>query len=81
MRFTSDGRFALVNDMTVPPTGIDVRGTVTSIELDAVRTPEGSPVHRIVSTARTGVQPEGLAVSPDGRWVVNRPAMLALTQI
>ena len=68
VRFTPDGRFAFVNDMTVPATGTDVRGTVTAIALDAGRASDGSPMHRVVSQARTGVLPEGLTVSPDGRW-------------
>ena len=69
VRFTPDGRFALVNDMSVPAEGTDVRGTVTSIAIDASRTADDVPQHRIVSDARTGVMPEGLAISPDARWV------------
>ena len=69
VRFTPDGRFALVNDMTVPATGTDVRGSVTSIALAVARAADGVPVHRVVGHARTGVLPEGLAISPDGRWV------------
>ena len=70
VRFTRDGRFALVNDMTVPASGPDVRGTVTSIAVAQSVDERGAPRHVVVSTARTGVMPEGLAVSPDGRWVV-----------
>ena len=69
VRFTPDGRFALVNDMHVPAEGADVRGTVASIPLGEGRAPDGTPQHRLVSEARTGVMPEGLAVSPDARWV------------
>lgn len=69
VRFTPDGRFALINDMAVPAAGTDVRGTVTSVALAASRSPDGVPQHRVVSRARTGVLPEGLTVSPDARWV------------
>lgn len=69
VRFTPDGHFALINDMTVPAKGADVRGTVTCIAIAAARAPDGTPLHRVVSQARTGVMPEGLTVSPDGRWV------------
>lgn len=68
VRFTPDGRFALVNDMYVPAAGTDVRGTVTSIAIDESRSEDGAPLHRNVSQARTGVMPEGLAISPDARW-------------
>ena len=69
VRFAADGRFALVNDMTVPPRG-DGRGMVTSIAVAQAVDPRGAPRHVPVSSARTGIMPEGLAVSPDGRWVV-----------
>lgn len=69
VRFTPDGRFALVNDMYVPAEGHDVRGTVTSIAIAEGRMADEAPQHRIVSQARTGVMPEGLAISPDAQWV------------
>ena len=69
VRFARDGRFALVNDMTVPSGG-DGRGMVTSIAVARSVDAHGVPRHVLVSTARSGVMPEGLAVSPDGRWVV-----------
>ena len=62
VRFTPDGRFALVNDMSAGP-----RGTVTAIALADPH--DATPLHRITGKARTGALPEGLAVSPDGRWV------------
>ena len=66
VKFTSDGRFALVNSMH---NFADGRGTVTSIRLTDSENPSGEPVHAVVSRAETGMLPEGLAVSPNGRWV------------
>lgn len=74
-RFTPDGRHLLVNNLFW---GADVegqwneapRGSVNSIRLEAGRTADGQPRHALVSRAVTGVSPEGLAVSPDGRFVV-----------
>lgn len=74
VRFTPDGRYALVNTSSPEADTLDEpysaqRGTVWSIRLAADRAPDGSPRHGIVSRATTGVIPEGLAVSPDGQWV------------
>lgn len=74
-RFTPDGQYLLVNNLFW---GADVegqwneapRGSVVSIRLEAGRTVDGQPRHALVSRAVTGVSPEGLAVSPDGRHVV-----------
>ena len=66
VKFTTDGRFALVNSMHNFANG---RGTVASIRLNESKDAKGEPVHAIVSRVETGQQPEGLAVSPDGRWV------------
>ncbi|TGD95297.1 hypothetical protein EU555_28795 [Methylobacterium nonmethylotrophicum] len=75
LRFTPDGRHAVVNGLYWGP---DVQGTwneaprgsVASVRLDAGRDRDGSPRHALVSRAQTGVSPEGLAVSPDGTLVV-----------
>jgi DNA-binding beta-propeller fold protein YncE len=75
LRFTPDGRHAIANALYWGP---DVQGTwneaprgsTVSIRLDARRGADGTPVHALVSRAGTGVSPEGLAISPDGRWVV-----------
>ena len=66
VRFTPDGRFALVNDIDPPQGSDDVRGTVTSI---AIAEPygRGRIRNRVVSVARAGLLPEGMAISPDGR--------------
>ena len=66
VRFTPDGRFALVNAMLL---GTDIRGTVSSIRLAQSTATDGTPHHVLVSRVDTGVMPEGLAISPDQRWV------------
>ena len=66
VKFTADGRFALVNSMHE---FVDGRGTVTSIRLAASADPQGAPQHVIASRAEAGRFPEGLAISPNGRWV------------
>ena len=62
-RFTPDGRHVLANTIDAP------RGTVFSVRVGAGVAADGKPTHRLVSQATTGGSPEGLAVSPDGRWV------------
>jgi DNA-binding beta-propeller fold protein YncE len=74
-RFTPDGRHVIVNGLYW---GLDVegrwseapRGSVVSIRLEAGTQADGSPRHALVSRAMTGVSPEGLAISPNGRYVV-----------
>lgn len=74
-RFTPDGRHVIVNNLFW---GSDVeglwseapRGSVVSIRLEAGTQADGSPRHALISRAMTGVSPEGLAVSPNGRYVV-----------
>ncbi|MDX2234408.1 MAG: hypothetical protein NW200_07905 [Hyphomonadaceae bacterium] len=74
VRFTPDGRHALVNGLYW---GADVEGTwneaprgaVVSVRLNAATAADGRPRHALVSRALTGVSPEGLAVSPDGTMV------------
>ena len=65
VRFTSSGRFALVNAM-LPGA---VRGTVTSIQLEQSMSPDGLPSHGMISRAEAGILPEGFAISPDEHWV------------
>ena len=75
VRFTPDGRYAIANALYW---GADVegrwteapRGSIVSIRLEAGTQPDGSPRHALVSRAMTGVSPEGIAISPDGRYVV-----------
>jgi DNA-binding beta-propeller fold protein YncE len=74
-RFTPDGRHVIVNALYWGP---DVQGTwteaprgsVVSVRLSAGQALDGSPRHALVSRALTGVSPEGLAISPDGRLAV-----------
>ncbi|MEO0538093.1 MAG: hypothetical protein AAF215_30065 [Cyanobacteria bacterium P01_A01_bin.123] len=74
-RFTPDGRHLIVNNLFWGP---DVEGTwseaplgsVNSIRLEAGTQLDGSPRHALVSRAITGVSPEGIAISPNGRFVV-----------
>jgi DNA-binding beta-propeller fold protein YncE len=75
VRFTPDGRHALVNALYW---GADVQGTwneaprgsVVSVRVEARKAADGSVLHALVSRAMTGVSPEGLAVSPDGMLAV-----------
>ena len=66
VRFTPDGRFAMVNAMLL---GTDIRGTVSSIRLAQSTEADGTPHHVLVSRVDAGVMPEGLAVSPDQQWI------------
>ena len=66
VRFTSDGRFAIVNAMLL---GTDIRGTVSSIRLEQSASPGGEPHHALVSRVEAGFQPEGLTISPDEHWI------------
>jgi len=74
-RFTPDGRHVIVNGLYW---GADVegrwseapRGSVVSIRLEAGTQADSSPRHALVSRAMTSVSPEGLAISPNGRYVV-----------
>ena len=65
-QFTPNGRFVVVNAMYPG----SVRGSVTSVGLAVETAGDGSPRHQIVSRALAGVLPEGLTMSPDGKWVV-----------
>lgn len=75
VRFTPDGRYAIANALYW---GADVegrwteapRGSIVSIRLEAGTQADGSPRHALVSRAITGVSPEGIAISPDGRYIV-----------
>ncbi len=66
VRFTPDGRFALVNAMLLDT---EVRGTVSSIRLGQPPPDGGPPHHVLISRVDAGVFPEGLAISPDEHWV------------
>lgn len=82
-RFTPDGRHFIVNELHWGQ-GVEgflvgaPAGSIAAIRLSdqpsQVLIPEGTPeptiVHEVVSRATVGVSPEGMAVSPDGKWVV-----------
>lgn len=82
-KFSPDGKFFVVNELHW---GDQVEGylvgapagSVSVIRMSDVPSqviiPEGQPEptvsHEVVSSVQVGISPEGLAVSPDGRWVV-----------
>ncbi len=64
--FTPNGHFLVVNAMYPG----SVRGSVTSIGIAIENASDSTPNHQIVSRVLAGVLPEGLAMSPDGQWIV-----------
>ncbi|MEO1470409.1 MAG: hypothetical protein AAFV86_15270, partial [Pseudomonadota bacterium] len=72
--FTPDGRHVVINALYWGP---DIAGrwieapvgSINTIRMNAETRPDGSVRHAFVDRVPTGVSPEGLAVSPDGRWV------------
>lgn len=72
--FTPDGRHVVVNGLYWGPdiAGFWIEGpvgSVSTIRMNAETREDGSVRHAFVDRITTGVSPEGLAVSPDGRWV------------
>jgi len=75
VEFTPDGRNVIVNALYW---GVDVQGlwneapdgSLLSIRLNAGEQADGTPRHALMSRIQTSVSPEGLAVSPDGRWAL-----------
>ena len=65
-QFTPNGRFVVVNAMYPG----SVRGSVTAVGLAVDTASDASPRHQLVSRALAGVLPEGLTMSPDGKWLV-----------
>lgn len=78
-KFTPDGRYFITTDLQwgrdveefrvgAPEGRLSVvRVTPLPQQADVIARP---PTHEVVSTAVVGVSPEGLAISPDGRYVV-----------
>jgi len=74
VEFTPDGRHVVINALYWGP---DIagqwieapRGSVLTVRMNAETRDDGTVRHAFVSRVQTGVSPEGLAVSPDGRWV------------
>lgn len=72
--FTPDGRHVVINALYWGP---DIAGrwieapvgSINTIRMNAETRPDGTVRHAFVDRVQTGVSPEGLAVSPDGRWV------------
>ncbi|MEO1776844.1 MAG: hypothetical protein AAFS07_18035 [Pseudomonadota bacterium] len=72
--FTPDGNHAVTNALYWGPdiagTWIEApRGQVLTVRMNAEVREDGTVRHALVDRVMTGVSPEGLAVSPDGRWV------------
>ena len=74
--FSPDGNYLLANATYTgsgpapqPPYRMP-RGALLSVRLAAQRDAQGVPVHLVTSRALTSRIPEGLAISPDGRFVV-----------
>ncbi|MEM9012426.1 MAG: hypothetical protein AAGE18_14435 [Pseudomonadota bacterium] len=72
--FTPDGSHAVANALYWGPdiagTWIEApRGSVLTVRMNAETREDGTVRHAFVDRVLTGVSPEGLAVSPDGRWV------------
>ena len=74
--WTPDGRHILCNSSYAAIDGISdlpgasLRGSVQSVRLASSAAPDGSPLHQIASRADTGPIPEGLSISPDGRYAL-----------
>ncbi|MEM9783683.1 MAG: hypothetical protein AAF899_14565 [Pseudomonadota bacterium] len=74
VEFTPNGRHVVVNGLYWGP---DIqgrwteapRGSVLTVRMNAETREDGTVRHAFVDRVLTGVSPEGLAVSPDGRWV------------
>ncbi|WP_218940113.1 beta-propeller fold lactonase family protein [Denitrobaculum tricleocarpae] len=72
--FTPDGSHVVANALYWGP---DIagrwieapRGQVVTVRMNAEVSDDGAVRHALVDRVMTGVSPEGLAVSPDGRWV------------
>ncbi|XWN33642.1 MAG: hypothetical protein ROR55_11550 [Devosia sp.] len=72
--FTPDGSHAVTNALYWGPdiAGIWIeapRGQLVTVRMNAEEREDGTVRHALVDRVMTGVSPEGLAVSPDGRWV------------
>ncbi|MBO6756406.1 MAG: beta-propeller fold lactonase family protein [Roseibium sp.] len=73
--FTPDGNHAVTNALYWGPdiAGFWIeapRGQVLTVRMNAEVGDDGTVRHALIDRVMTGVSPEGLAVSPDGRWVV-----------
>jgi hypothetical protein len=72
--FTQDGKFLMTTNLQWGP---DVqgfwteapRGAIAVVRFASQPAQTGQPQHLLVSVAETGVSPEGIAISPNGRFV------------
>ena len=78
-KFSPDGRYFITTDLQWGRDVEEFRVGAAEGQLSVVRVAPlpaqadviaRPPVHEVVSTAPVGVSPEGLAISPDGRYVV-----------
>ncbi len=72
--FTPEGGHVVVSSLNWGPdidgTWIEAPvGSVQTVRMNAATKADGTVRHALVDHVETGVSPEGLAVSPDGRWV------------
>jgi DNA-binding beta-propeller fold protein YncE len=72
-QFTPDGKHFITTDLQWQTKTNDYllqasAGTLSVVAFDASGSAQAQ--HRVVSTANVGVSPEGLAISPDGKYVV-----------
>jgi DNA-binding beta-propeller fold protein YncE len=75
LEFTPDGRHVVANALYW---GADIdgywieapRGSLFTVRLNAGESGNQAR-HAMISTIKTGVSPEGIAVSPDGKWVAS----------
>ena len=75
IKFSPNGKYLVSNALYWGPdvagTWIEApRGSVLSIKLNAGTTEEGTPRHALISRALTGVSPEGMNISPNGKYIV-----------
>lgn len=79
VEFTPNGKHVVINALywgnDIAGRWIEApRGSVLTVRMNAGQMKAGTsgvqPRHAMISTIKTGVSPEGLAISPDGKWVV-----------
>ena len=73
--FSPDGRYFFANATYTggpgrQPANPQPRGSLVCVQLDAQPGAARAPVHLVVARALTGHTPEGLAISPNGRFLV-----------
>ncbi|WP_375592897.1 hypothetical protein ABWI00_12615 [Algihabitans albus] len=72
--FTPDGSHVVTNALywgqDIAGTWIEApRGQLLTVRMNAEERDDGTVRHAVIDRVMTGVSPEGLAVSPNGRWV------------